>query len=207
MSKRIGIFSGTFDPVHKGHISFALQAIEAAGLDEVVFLPETRPRHKHDVTHLSHRLEMIKLASKAYPNIKILELPDKQFSVAISLPRLIKEYPNDQLLMLVGTDVLGHISVWPHVRTLLKRVGLVVACRGEKDERQALQLLSQLPVEPSESHVLVSNFKQVASRDIRDAIKSGDIPEGMLGSVASYAVKNWLYSSFPSSSSAKRAGK
>ena len=67
MVKRIGIFAGTFDPVHKGHISFALQAIEAAGLDEVVFLPEPRPRHKQSVTDQSHRIAMINLAIKAYP--------------------------------------------------------------------------------------------------------------------------------------------
>lgn len=200
--KRIGIFSGTFDPVHKGHISFALQAMELAGLDEVVFLPESKPRHKHDVTHYSHRISMIKLAVAGDSRLDVLELPDKQFSVATSLPRLIKKYPDAQLLLLIGTDVLSHISVWPHTRTLLKKMGLVVACRGEKDERQAFQLLGQLPIEPPESHVLVSNFKAVASRDIRDAIKTGDKPDGMIESVAQYASDNWIYTSL---GSAKRS--
>jgi nicotinate-nucleotide adenylyltransferase len=198
-AQRIGVYSGTFDPVHKGHISFALQALQAAGLDRVVFVPEPRPRHKQDVTHLSHRIEMIKLAIKAYPKLDILELPDKQFTVATSLPRLIQAYPDAQLLMLVGTDVLGHISVWPHSRTLLKKVGLVVAVRGEKDERQAFQLLASLPVEPPETHVLISSFKQVAARDIRDSIRSGDKPEGMLSSVEKYAKEHWLYDSVPGS--------
>lgn len=193
--KRIGIFAGTFDPVHKGHISFALQAIEAAGLDKVIFLPELRPRHKQDVTHQSHRIEMIKLAIKAYPKLGLLELPDKQFSVATSLPRLIQKYPDTQMLMLIGTDVLAHISVWPHTKALLKKVGLVVAVRGHKDERQAFQLLGNLPVEPSESHVLTSNFKLISSRDIRDAIKIGDKPDGMLAGVTKYAKDNWLYAS------------
>ena len=193
--KRIGIFSGTFDPVHKGHISFALQAIEAAGLDEVVFVPEPRPRHKHDVTHQSHRIGMIELAIKAYPKLGLLELPDKQFTVGTSLPRIIQKYPDAQLLMLIGTDVLGHISVWPNTRQLLKKVGLIVAVRGQKDERQAFQLLSQLPVEPPESHVLVSNYKSIAARDIRDALKSGDKPDGMLATVNRYAKQHWLYES------------
>jgi nicotinate-nucleotide adenylyltransferase len=195
MVKRIGILSGTFDPVHKGHVSFALQAIEAAGLDEVVFLPETRPRHKHDVTHQSHRIAMLRLAVKAYKKLEILELPDKQFTVATSLPRLIQKYPDAQLLMLIGTDVLSHISVWPHTKALLKKVGLVIAVRGEKDERHAFQLLAALPVEPPETHVLISSYKQVASRDIRDSIKSGDTPDGMLSSVEAYAKQHWLYAS------------
>lgn len=203
MTRRIGIFSGTFDPVHKGHISFALQAIEAAGLDEVVFVPESKPRYKHDATHYSHRIAMIKLAIKAYPKLSVLELPDKKFTVGASLPRLVQKYPNSKLVMLIGVDVLGHMSVWPNVRQLLKTVGLVVAVRGDNDERQALQLLANLPVEPTESHVLVSNFKLVASRDIRDAIKSGDKPEGMLSSLNDYTQKNWLYHS--DAGSAKRS--
>lgn len=202
MNKRIGIFAGTFDPVHKGHISFALQAIEEAGLDEVVFVPEPRPRHKQDVTHQSHRIAMINLAIKAYPKLSILELPDKQFTVATSLPRLIQKYPKAKLLMLIGTDVLSHISVWPHAKTLLKNMGLVVAVRGEKDERKTLQLLAALPVEPPENHVLISNFKYISSRDIRDALKSGDKPEGMLSTGSAYAKKHWIYDSL---GSAKRS--
>jgi len=198
---RIGILAGTFDPVHKGHISFAMQAIKAAGLNKVVFVPEPRPRHKHDVTHVSHRIAMLKTALKVYPNLDVLELPDKQFTVATSLPRLIKEYPDAQLLMLIGTDVLGHISVWPHAKALLKKAGLVIAVRGEKDERHAFQLLANLPVEPSESHVLVSHFKAVASRDIRAAIKSGKSPEGMLAAVKKYSSEHWLYDSVSGSAS------
>ena len=184
--------------MHKGHISFALQAIVAAGLDTVVFVPEPRPRHKHDVTHQSHRIAMIKLAIMAYPKLGLLELPDKQFTVGTSLPRLIQKYPDAQLLMLIGTDVLSHISVWPNTRQLLKKVGLVVAVRGQKDERQAFNMMARLPAEPPESHVLVSNFKQVSSRTIRDAIKAGDTPDGMLATVNAYATEHWIYHSLGS---------
>lgn len=190
---RVGILSGTFDPVHKGHISFALQALEAARLDKVVFVPEPCPRHKQDVTHLGHRIAMLEIAIKAYPKLGVLELPDKQFTPYKSLPRIIQTYPDAELLMLIGTDVLAHISVWPNVRMLLKKVGIVVAVKGGKDERQAFQLLSQLPVKPPESHVLVSNYPKTASREIRAAIHAGKTPEGMLDTVARYAKENWIY--------------
>jgi nicotinate-nucleotide adenylyltransferase len=203
LTKHIGIFAGTFDPVHKGHLSFALQAIEAAGLDQVLLLPEPRPRHKHDVTHISHRITMISLATKAYPKVDVLELPDKQFSVATSLPRLKQKFPDSQLMLLIGTDVLSHISVWPHVRTLLKDTGLIVAVRGQKDERHAFQLLGQLPVEPPESHVLVSNYKMAASRNIRLDLKNGQPAADMLAMVQGYAKQHWLYESV--AGSAKRS--
>lgn len=202
-ASRVGVLSGTFDPVHKGHISFALQAIEVANLDQVVFVPEPKPRHKHDVTHLGHRIAMLEIALKAYPKLSVLQLPDKKFTPATTLPRLIQRYPGSQLIMLIGSDVLGHISVWPNVRPLLAKVGLVVAVRGEKDERHAFQLLANLPVEPPESHVFVSNFKAVASRDIRAAFKAGKSPEGMLTAVKKYSVEHWLYDSVPGS--AKRS--
>lgn len=203
--KRIGILAGTFDPIHKGHISFALQAIESAGLSEVVLLPEPKPRHKHDVTHVSHRIAMIKRAIKPYPKIKLLEIPDKQFTVATSLPRLNQSYPNQQLLLLIGTDVLSHITVWPHIRQLLKTVGLVVAVRGEKDERHAHQLLSLLPVEPPESHVLVSNYKMASSRQIRTQLRKGQKPDGMLDAAMQYANEHWLYEFVAGSGSANKS--
>lgn len=191
--------SGTFDPVHVGHVSFALQAIELAGLDEVVFVPEPLPRHKQDVTHIGHRIAMLELIVSDYPNLSVLELPDKQFTVAASLPRLIQKYPDDKLIMLIGTDVLAHISVWPHTKALLSKVGLIVAVRGQKDERHALQLLSQLPVQPTESHVLISKYQSVAGRDIRAALKAGEDPIGMLDTAKHYAKQNWIYESLPGS--------
>lgn len=191
--KRIGILAGTFDPVHKGHISFALQAIEQAGLDEVYLIPEPKPRYKGDATHISHRTAMLHMAVEGYSRVRVLELPDKQFQVATTLPRLRHEFPDAEMLMLVGTDVLGHMSVWPHIRSLLKFMGLVVAVRGDKDERHAFQLLSRLPLEPREAHVLTSNYKAVAARDIRGSLKTGGSPDGLLGSVKKYAAENWLY--------------
>jgi len=198
---RVGLLGGTFDPVHKGHITFALQAIEMAGLDEVVFLPETLPRYKKDVTHVTHRVAMLKAALKPYPKLKVELLPNKKFVFATSMPRIRKLYPDAALNMLIGTDVLSHISVWPSAKQYIKDLGLVVAVRGEKDERHAHQLLASLPVEPKESHVLVSNHKFLASRDLRAELRKGNTPEGTLKTVSSYAKKNWLYESVASEKS------
>lgn len=193
--KRIGIYSGTFDPVHKGHIDFALQAIQKAGLDEVIFLPETLPRHKPHVTHISHRLSMLNNAIKPYPKLKSELLPDKRFTVATSLPRINALYPNATILMLIGSDVLSHMSVWPLIKELLSSVGLVVAVRGGRDERHTLNLVSKLPVEPNEFHVLASSHKFIESKIIRAELKKGNIPDGSLASVVRYSKKNWIYES------------
>jgi nicotinate-nucleotide adenylyltransferase len=190
---RVGIFSGTFDPVHKGHIAFAMHAIEAAGLDEVAFVPEPTPRNKTSVTHLGHRIAMLKLALKGHPKLSLLELPDKQFLPAKTLPRIRAAYPDATLAMLIGTDVLAHISVWPLVKPMLNEVGLIVAVRGDKDEAHARKLLGLLPAAPPETHVVTTGFPDVSSRAIRDALHAGHTPSGELKTINAYMKEHWLY--------------
>src|SRR3954451_17379308 len=105
MNQRIGIFAGSFDPIHKGHIAFALKAAESAELDEVYFLPEQRPRGKEGITHISHRLAMLELAARAHAKLGVIDLPDKQFWMSKAWPRLRQRFPGDKLFLLMGVDV------------------------------------------------------------------------------------------------------
>src|ERR1035438_181672 len=91
--KRIGIYSGTFNPIHTGHITFALQATTEASLDKIYFLPERKPRNKAQVEHFAHRVAMIKQAIRPHPKFNILELTDPSFSVKASLPKLQAIFP------------------------------------------------------------------------------------------------------------------
>lgn len=201
--QRIGIFSGTFDPVHKGHISFALQAIAEAGLDKVVFIPEPRPRYKHEVTHIRHRIAMLEVALKDQPKLSVVQLPDKQFTVKTSLPRIKRLFPDSELLLLVGSDVLKHMPVWPHVHDLLDKVGLVVGARDQTDERQALKLLSLLPTEPAENHIIITPHKMMAARNVRARLRAGEKSDELLPEVAEYAETHSVYTSV--AGSAKRS--
>ncbi len=72
--KKVGILAGTFDPIHIGHIAFALRAIEKAQLDKVILLPEREPRRKRNVTDFNHRLSMLKLSVKSFELLEVLEL-------------------------------------------------------------------------------------------------------------------------------------
>lgn len=196
---RIGIFSGAFDPVHAGHIAFALAALQEAKLDEVYFLVEPQPRHKSGVTHLAHRQAMIKLAIAPHPSLKLLDLPDKQFSVVKTLPRLHQRFPDDQLYFLVGSDILEHMPQWDHIGRLLEDMGLVIAFRSPAATQAAHALVSKLPVPARELHVLPSPMPSVSSRAIREAVGKGQLCEGLLPSLQPYIASHWLYVS-PSSS-------
>src|SRR3989344_5400875 len=154
MTKRIGIFGGAFDPVHAGHIGFALAAIKKANLDKVYLLVESKPRHKTGVTHMAHRLAMAKLATARHSKLGVLEMPDQQFSVAKTLPRLKRRFQNEELVLLIGSDLLDHISAWPLVDRLLEDVGLVVALRQQVTVNGVKQNVKNLPVKPKSLYIV-----------------------------------------------------
>jgi len=193
--KRIGVFSGSFDPIHEGHVRFALLALKRAKLDEVYFLPETNPRRKTNVTDITHRSAMIELASSEYPGLNYLELPDRQFSVEMSLPKLKQLFPSDELLLIVGSDVIEFMPKWPLVEQLLKQVGLIIAIRGDTSLKTVKSMIAALSLKPKELHIIKSPIPAIASRQIRETVAKGKLPVGLLPSVQEYITDNQLYSS------------
>lgn len=196
--QRIGIFSGTFDPVHKGHISFALQAAQTAKLDKIYFAPEVKPRRKSNVSHFAHRTAMLKLAAKPHARLEVLELPDAQFLPAKTTSRLKKVFPNDKLFLVLGSDLVNDLPNWPNYQSMLEHMGLVVGVREHADTIDVLQTINSLNKPLTEIHIIESSQPRLSSRQVRRAIEAGNKHEGLLNSVQRYISENWLYCS-PSS--------
>jgi nicotinate-nucleotide adenylyltransferase len=141
--QRIGIYSGTFDPIHQGHISFAKNALEACQLDAVFFAPEPEPRSKRNVTSLRHRLAMIDKIAE--PQLKRLRLSSKQFTVRETLPELQRLFPNSRLVFLLGSDVVKSLPYWSDIETLLEKVELVIGLRDTEPATAIDELFATLP--------------------------------------------------------------
>lgn len=195
---KIGIFSGTFDPVHAGHIAFALEAAARAGLDKIYFIPERQPRRKHSVTHHAHRVAMLKLALRPYDHLQVLELPDKQLSVSSTLPKLRKRFAGAELHQLIGTDLLDLLASedakkhWKGLDIYLNEVTLIVGLRSEGDVKATQQQLDK--VQPRA--LLVSTASDhITSSVIRHAVMRGKKPDELLPSLRRYVSKHWLYTS------------
>lgn len=200
MSKRIGIFAGSFDPIHKGHLTIALQAIQHANLDFVYFLPEIKPRRKQNITHISHRLVMLQLAVKPYSKIGILEFPDIKFSVAKTLPKLKQRFLGDEIFFIMGADTeLENLAKWPLIDRLLSSTGLIIASRG-KTKTEIKSLIKKLTTDPQTLYVLDLDTGKYSSAKIRQAIASGQKPIYVLPSIKKYIDANWLYSVVPNNS-------
>lgn len=190
MSDKIGIYSGTFDPVHIGHINFALDGLKAGDLSAVYFLPERLPRNK-SASHYAHRLAMIKLAIKPHANLKVIDLPDRQFSVNKTLPKLKKLAGNNQIYLLHGSDDIKRVPRWPGKETLLKSVNFIVGLRKSAKEKEIRDLTKNWP-----SNVVIINstkYSDISSGQIRESIMKNQPAKGLLASTKKYISKNWLY--------------
>ncbi|HET9411827.1 MAG TPA: nicotinate-nicotinamide nucleotide adenylyltransferase [Candidatus Saccharimonadales bacterium] len=128
-SRRVGIFAGTFDPVHNGHIAFAQAALHDCALDTIVFLPEARPRHKPWASPLVHRVAMLQLACAGWPQFEVRVCDEPQFSVAITLGALQREYGRD-LTLLLGSDTAANVVKWPHADRLFSEVEFAIGRRN-----------------------------------------------------------------------------
>lgn len=191
--KRIGIYAGAFDPVHVGHIGFALQALEEACLDEVIFLPERMPIAKPGVEHYAHRVAMLIRALAPHPRLSVMEMVDRRYSVKRTLPELEVLFPGDALVFLMGSDVVDHVPEWPYADRLLKRSELVVGVRSALTTSQITERIGEWATQPVGLTVFESFAPRISSAEIREALRADTGAAGLLSSVRRYAKQQWLY--------------
>ena len=190
---RIGIYAGTFDPVHAGHVTFALQALQAAQLDRIYFLPERRPRGKEHVEHFGHRVAMLSRALEPHPQLEVMELVDVSFNTERTLPYLNNQFPKAQLVFLFGSDIAPSIAEWPGAARLIKNGEFVIGLRNDDKSEQIKKLVEEWPVQPKIVTMFQSYAPRVSSGKIREALRRRKRADGILTSVERYSNRHWLY--------------
>lgn len=177
---RIGIFGGTFDPVHTGHLILAEQCRDQGGLDEVWFLPSYHPPHKHDkgVTRFEQRCDMLELATAGHPAFRInrieKELPPPSYT-AETLAELHRRHPQADFHLLMGSDSLPDLPQWYEPLRVVAQAGLIVVPRPGvmlwTAERLAMAL--GLDVSAVRMRFVACPMIDIASRELRRAIADG----------------------------------
>jgi nicotinate-nucleotide adenylyltransferase len=132
---RRGIFGGSFDPVHLGHLILADSCREAAGLDRIVFMPAAVPPHKRDrqLTSPQQRIEMLKLATGGNEHFELstLELDRGGVSYTVDTLRQLRErHLDDELFLLLGADSLRDFPTWREPGEICELATLLVCRRG-----------------------------------------------------------------------------
>lgn len=194
-TRRIGIYAGVFDPVHSGHVSFALQALYEAKLEEVYFLPERKPRFKPGAEHYGHRVAMLRRAIQPHKQLSIAEVVDKQFTVKRTSIHLKQVFPDTTLVFLMGADVFVRLPEWRKVGQFTQNAEFVVAVRSKDELKAVLTTIQHLHIPSKSITILDSLHPGVSSTQVRYAIRRNKYVEGLLLSVAKYAKREWLYAS------------
>ncbi len=160
--KRIGIFAGTFDPLHNGHIEFAKAAAKKYQLDKVFLAPERNPRNKTNVAPYQDRLNMLKLVLESSKNLEILEVPEAYFTVASSWPRLKKTFGEAEIFLLLGSDSARQLPKWQNLSKLKNEAQFIIGLRNE-DRAEELNHVNGLKI-----HFLKSPKAGITASQVRN---------------------------------------
>ncbi len=214
--RRIGVFGGTFDPVHVGHLGPALQALVAFDFDELVFVPAGDPPHKRGepLTPFAHRFAMLTLATQAYDRLFVSDIERQRPgpSYTVDTLRLLRErHRSDRLYFLMGSDSLAQIVSWHRWEELVELASLVVLHRATAwGEELAAHLPTSLRSRlervapaarmrdpgpgPTQVYLLDHEPFPVSATDLRERLRRGEpVAELLPPEVYRYIVKYQLY--------------
>ncbi|MDX2034519.1 MAG: nicotinate-nucleotide adenylyltransferase [Blastocatellia bacterium] len=134
IGKRIGVYGGTFDPIHNGHLRVADEVVRAFDLDRMLMAPAVVPPHKRKqaISSPFHRLAMLALATRDRPRLFVstieLEAPERPYTIE-TLGRLQTEFSDARLFFLMGADSFRDIPLWREHERILTEYDCIVAMR------------------------------------------------------------------------------
>ena len=166
---RTGIFGGSFNPIHNGHISLARQLREKAGLDEVWLMvsPQNPLKQSSDLIDDNLRMEMARLAVEGQEGIIAsdyeMHLPKPSYTWN-TLQSLSKDYPDREFVLLMGGDNWALFDKWYHYEDILKNYSIVVYPRRDSLRNFGETLYAQ---------IVEAELLDISSTEIRERIKAG----------------------------------
>jgi len=197
---RLGLFGGTFDPIHIGHLVGAQVAMEEARLDQVLFMPAgVNPlKAGKRITPGTHRLEMVRLAIEDHPQFALSDWELRQGGLSFTantLEHLHAEHPQAELFLLMGADNVQLLPRWRHVDRILElatilaltRPGFDLAVHGERLRAQHPELADRM------QYVAMPGL-EVSSTWIRERLaRNRTVAHLLPPSVIRYSEGNKLY--------------
>ena len=189
--ERIGIYGGTFNPPHIGHLRGAAQAITALGLSKLILIPDRIAPHKQIPSGSptpEQRLEMIRIAASHYEKMEVSDIELKREGPSysyITVQQIHEKHPDAKLYLLMGTDMFTSFLSWRNPEQIMKHATLAVMRRGDRGEAEAIEAQKQTIETMGYEAVVVENkVTAISSTQLRRLLAfrcAGEfLPEGVL---------------------------
>jgi nicotinate-nucleotide adenylyltransferase len=191
--KKIGLFGGTFDPVHNGHLAVGRAALRQLGLDTLYFIPASLPPHKSDqlITPFSHRAAMLRLAVQGEPRFVVSDIEGLRNGPSYTIDTLLQFRqnlgPEADFFFIIGLDAFADITTWKKYRELLNRASFVVIDRPSHACQSVAQVVGRCFPDYQEEdrgiwskagrrriYALAMDPVPVSSSMIRDRLRRGE---------------------------------
>ena len=203
---KIGIYGGSFNPIHLGHMAAARGAAERLGLDKLYLIPAGIPPHKaleEDSAGPGHRLDMARLAAEALELPGIVEVSDmelcrqgKSYTVD-TVETFRKRFPDDQLYLLMGTDMFLSFQDWRHPRRIARQCVLCAFCRSDGDRREAFAAQERRLAQAYDARTRLlldlPEVVEVSSTWLREKLAQGEGRAFLSPAVYGYILLHGLY--------------
>ena len=200
---KIGIYGGTFNPPHLGHMAAAKAAVAALGLDKLLLIPAAIPPHKalpSDTPAPEHRLAMVEKWADgmgAGAEVSALELEREGKSYTSDTLRAIRQtYPDAELWLLMGTDMFLTLHLWHEPEVILSLAGICAFGRTEQDgealfapQREHLQKNFDAKI----TTITLPGLVDISSTRLREQLENGGGGQYLLPSVYGYILMHRLY--------------
>lgn len=201
--EKIGIFGGTFNPIHNGHIALCNACNEYFGFDKLFLIPSNVPPHKTVPNLASNidRFNMVSIAAKKVKNAVVSDiefiLGEKSYTI-FTLEEIKKLYPSAELFLIIGSDMLLSFHTWYRYEDILRLATLVAGGRAEnitdKMKAYASSLMATSVEFENKVKVIEIPINILSSTQIRESIKEGRGVEKLLSpEVFEYIRDNSLY--------------
>ena len=199
MTEKLGIFGGTFDPVHLGHMRLAETAVRELNLDRLIFMPNYVSPFKQDkrVSPAADRVAMIEAAIENKPHLEVstYEIDNEGTSFTFGTLEHIEETTQADLYFLVGFDSLVQLDTWYRGPEILSRWNIVTGRRPGTEDTEGYAHITEFTEKyGARIHLLDVEPFDVSSTEIRQAADAGESMEGMVPEgVATYIREHGLY--------------
>jgi len=202
---KIGIYGGTFNPPHLGHLVAAKTAVEVLGLDKLLLIPAAIPPHKtlpECTPSAEHRLAMTQIMGDAMLMPKVVEVSDLELKregksyTAHTLEELHAQYPGAELWLLMGTDMFLSLQNWYQPEKVLELANICAFGRTERDGEELFAPQRKFLQEKYNARITtitLPGLVDISSTRMREMLERGEGREYLLPAVYGHILMNGLY--------------